>query len=55
MNSLCIELQVTLEKEQFVYSTEYFISTMGGYLGLFLGGSILGMIECIEMKIIKKP
>ena len=39
---------ITMEKETRVYSFAYFIGTFGGYLGLFLGGSILGYIENIE-------
>ena len=45
--------KVTIEKEEYVYSTEYFISVLGGYLGLFLGGSILGIIEAIEVVVTK--
>ena len=46
--------KVIVEKETYIYSTEYFISTLGGYLGLFLGGSILGFIELIEKTILSK-
>ena len=32
----------------YVYTLEYFIGVLGGYLGLFIGGSILGFFEFIE-------
>ena len=41
-------LQVNIEKQVYVYTLEYFIGVLGGYLGLFLGGSILGFFEWIE-------
>ena len=40
-------LQVNSEKQVYVYTLEYFIGVLGGYLGLFLGGSILGFFELI--------
>ena len=42
------EGQVDAEKEVYVYTTEYFISALGGYLGLFLGGSLLGIMNYIQ-------
>ena len=45
---------ITVEKEVYVYTLAYFIGTFGGYLGLFLGGSILGYLEYIESLIYKK-
>ena len=44
---------MTIEKEEYVYSTEYFIGVLGGYLGLFLGGSIIGIVEYIQALITK--
>ena len=41
------EDSITIEKEAFVYTPAYFIGTFGGYLGLFLGGSILGYLDYI--------
>ena len=38
---------ITIEKEAYVYTSAYFIGTFGGYLGLFLGGSILGYLDYI--------
>ena len=40
--------QITVEREAYIYSTEYFVSAIGGFLGLFLGGSILGIVKCLE-------
>jgi len=36
------------EEEEYMYSIDYFIGICGGYLGLFLGGSILGILEFFE-------
>ena len=41
------EDSITIEKEAYVYTSAYFIGTFGGYLGLFLGGSILGYLDYI--------
>ena len=38
---------VNIEKEIVVYTFPYFIGTFGGYLGLFLGGSILGYLQMV--------
>ena len=40
-------------KEEYVFTPENFIGIFGGYLGLFLGGSILGIIEYIEIVVTK--
>ena len=48
------EDSITVEKEVYVYTIAYFIGTFGGYLGLFLGGSILGCLDSIESFIFKK-
>ena len=40
--------QITIEKQVYAYTGSYFIGALGGYLGLFLGGSILGLFEFIE-------
>ena len=45
--------KATIEREEYVYSTESFIGALGGYLGLFLGGSILGIVEYIEVSMTK--
>ena len=37
-----------MEKEEYMFSLDYFIGICGGYLGLFLGGSILGILEFFE-------
>ena len=42
------EEAVAIEEEEYMYSFEYFIGICGGYLGLFLGGSILGILEFFE-------
>ena len=39
---------VNMEEEEYKYSLEYFIGIFGGYLGLFLGGSILGIVEFFD-------
>ena len=39
---------VNKEEEEYKYSMDYFIGIFGGYLGLFLGGSILGILEFFE-------
>ena len=39
---------VNKEEEEFKYSLDYFIGIFGGYLGLFLGGSILGIVEFFD-------
>ena len=36
------------EEEEYMYSIDYFIGICGGYLGLFLGESILGILESFE-------
>ena len=48
------DFQVSIETEVYIYTTEYFIGTFGGYLGLFLGGSLLGLLEMVEKAIITK-
>ena len=48
------EDSITVEKETYVYTPAYFIGTFGGYLGLFLGGSILGYLDYIESFITRK-
>ena len=48
------EDSITIEKEAYVYTSAYFIGTFGGYLGLFLGGSILGYLDYIMSFISKK-
>ena len=48
------EDSITVEKEVYVFTIAYFIGTFGGYLGLFLGGSILGCLDSIESFIFKK-
>ena len=40
-DDICIENEIT------VYTFTYFIGIFGGYLGLFLGGSILGYLQMI--------
>ena len=39
---------ISIENEVKVYTFPYFIGTFGGYLGLFLGGSILGYLQMIS-------
>ena len=39
---------VNKEEEEYKYSLDYFIGIFGGYLGLFLGGSILGIVEFFD-------
>ena len=39
---------VNREDEEYKYSFDDFIGNCGGYLGLFLGGSILGILEFFE-------
>ena len=39
---------VNMEEEEYKYSLEYFIGIFGGYLGLFLGGSIRGIVEFFD-------
>ena len=51
---LTSEDSITIEKEVYVYTLAYFIGTFGGYLGLFLGGSILGYLDSIESFIYRK-
>ena len=51
---LTSEDSITIEKEVYVYTLAYFIGTFGGYLGLFLGGSILGYLDSIETFIYRK-
>ena len=48
------EDSITIEKETLIYTPAYFIGTFGGYLGLFLGGSILGYLDYIESFITRK-
>ena len=45
--------KVNVEKQVYVHTTEYYIGVVGGYLGLFLGGSILGFVEFMENYIAK--
>ena len=40
--------QINVEKQVYAYTTSYFLGALGGYLGLFLGGSLLGLLETIE-------
>ena len=42
---------VQIEEEVYMYPFEYLIGIFGGYLGLFLGGSILGIFEYLEQRI----
>ena len=42
------DLRVTIEEEDYQYSFSDFIGDFGGYLGLFLGGSIIGLFEIAE-------
>ena len=42
------DLRVTMEEEDYQYGFNDFIGDFGGYLGLFLGGSIIGIFEIIE-------
>ena len=42
------DLRVTIEEEDYQYSFSNFIGDFGGYLGLFLGGSIIGLFEIAE-------
>ena len=46
-------LQVNIEKQVYVHTMENFIGVFGGYLGLFLGGSLIGFLECVESSISK--
>ena len=39
---------ISIENEVKVYTFPYFIGTFGGYLGLFLGGSIFGYLQIIS-------
>ena len=39
---------ISIEEEVYMYSIGYFLGICGGYLGLFLGGSILGILEFFE-------
>ena len=42
------DLRVTIEEEDYQYGFSDFIGDFGGYLGLFLGGSFIGLFEIIE-------
>ena len=42
------DLRVTMEEENYQYGLSDFVGDFGGYLGLFLGGSIIGIFEFIE-------
>ena len=42
------DLRVTMEEENYQYGFNDFIGDFGGYLGLFLGGSFIGLFEIIE-------
>ena len=46
---------VQIEEEVYMYPFEYLIGIFGGYLGLFLGGSILGIFEYLEQRISNIP
>ena len=37
-------LQVTVEEEYFLYTLDGFVADIGGYLGLFLGASLLSSL-----------
>ena len=39
---------INKEEEEYLYSFDYFIGICGGYLGLFLGGSMLGILDFFE-------
>ena len=46
---LNVSMQVINKEEQeYLYSFDYFIGICGGYLGLFLGGSMLGILDFFE-------
>ena len=42
------DLRVTIEEENYQYGFTNFIGDFGGYLGLFLGGSFIGIFEIFE-------
>ena len=42
------DLRVTMEEENYQYGFNDFIGDFGGYLGLFLGGSFIGLYEIVE-------
>ena len=42
------DLRVTIEEESYQYGFTNIIGDFGGYLGLFLGGSFMGIFEMFE-------
>ena len=42
------DLRVTIEEQDYIYAFKDFIGDFGGYLGLFLGGSFIGVFEWLE-------
>ena len=45
------DLRITIEQEDYIYSFNDFIGDFGGYLGLFLGGSFIGLFDWLEKMI----
>ena len=43
-----IFLKVEISEEYYTYDLASFVADMGGNLGLFLGWSILSIIECFD-------
>ena len=45
------DLRIMIEEEEYLYSFNDFIGDFGGYLGLFLGGSFIGLFDWLEKMI----
>ena len=45
------DLRIMIEEEEYMYSFNDFIGDFGGYLGLFLGGSFIGLFDWLEKMI----
>ena len=46
-------LKVEISEEYYTYDLASFVADMGGNLGLFLGWSILSIIECFDEGLIE--